>query len=214
MSLPSLPRTREDVAARIEDAVLTLRRVPASKHSAPAEFKSNWPDFLRDSREAYGYSAARGGRILANAAEIARMDQVLGWIAAHWSVAALAGAGLPRDAGGVAWLRCAGWTWPRIARWRRERWGRVSGVPGGLSPVSLRSLERDALDHLLRCLGGRPARRDEVAEAAEGAGEVVWGVELDRTMQERVVRWRLDGSALVQVRHASARWAESKKPRR
>lgn len=68
------PREIED---RFEEAALTLRRLPTK--DGPRRYGSSWPEFVRDARHAYGYHDVRI-RIVPSAAEIQRMEEVLGWM--------------------------------------------------------------------------------------------------------------------------------------
>lgn len=201
-----LPANVADLADRLEDAARTLRRVPSAKNSRPAEMRSNWPDYVRDTNEAYGYQAARGGAIKASAAEIARMDEVLGWIARYWSAAEMRKAAMPEDAGAVAWFRHgAGWQAARLAAWRIERWSRAK-PPGGASRESIRTLADRAMRHMLAGLHQRQAEAEPApAEAADtDLPPVRIEVVLDRVVTQRVAAIRADGTAIVQTRHARA----------
>lgn len=202
------PRTPDELRDRLADAAATLRRVPAAKNSGPAGYRIAWPDYLQDRNEAYGYSAARGGRTHATAAEIARLDEVLVWISRWWSEAEMGRAGLPADAGQVAWLHGgAGWKWPRVAKRREVAWGGGRSAPGGNSAPSLRLIEERALAHMLRRLGGGAAVVEPVMQLGD-LPAIRIDVTLDRTMTERVSAIRADGSAVVTVRHARATWGE------
>lgn len=210
--LPS-PETLDELRERLADTWQTLRILPTSRGSrAPAEHGVAWPGVVREAVEAYGYNQVAGSRLQASLAQIGRMDEVVAWIAVHWAASSMVRAGLAPDAGQVAWLRAgAGWSWGRIAARRRAAWGDqggVSGIPGGNTPPSLRAMERAALTHMLAAL--RPGLPAAVEAPAEGQGErdLVWVVDVDRTVEERVAAIRPDGTAVVQTRHARAKWRE------
>lgn len=200
-----LPRDVGELSERLEDAARTLRRIPAARNSRPAEMGSGWPDYLREVMEAYGYQAARGGAVKASAAEIERMDEVLGWVSRWWSVAEMRRAGLPEDAGGLAWLRVgAGWQMRRLAEWRQQRWG-MRRPPGGLNRESMRLLVVRALEHMLQGLTGQ---RVEPVEVEEDLPPVRIDVVVDRAVTARVAAIRADGTLVVQTRHARAEHRE------
>jgi hypothetical protein len=154
------PATVEQLVIRLEEAARVLRLVALTRGSRPPKGAgSGWPDYRRDAVEAYGYQAASAGKIQPSAAEIAAMDEVLRWMAQHWSPAALHAARLPRDAGQVAWQRLTRVPIPKIATQRWERYGLQRSLkggprpPGGVSKVSIMRLTDLAIRHLARCLG-------------------------------------------------------------
>lgn len=202
------PQTLEQLVIRLEDAARVLRLVALSRGSRPPQGAgSGWPDYRRDAVEAYGYQAASAGRIQPSAAEIAAMDEVLRWMAQHWSPAALEAARLPRDAGQVAWQRLTRVPIPKIATQRWERYGlrRIKGKdgprpPGGLSRVSIMRLADLAIRHLARCLGiGALPAMPEPEQP-----RVVMGVVVEFVAEESV---RVDeaGKPSYRTTHARAR---------
>ncbi len=96
------PWTESTIEERIHEAVDTLARVPAPTMRRRL---SSWPDYIPDSREAYGYSGFRPPRSPAAPDAITRLDETLGWL--RW---------LPRDAQHILWSRASGLSWPKIAR--------------------------------------------------------------------------------------------------
>lgn len=70
------PREIED---RLEEAALTLKRLPHPPGTGPKGFGSSWPEYVRDARHAYGYHEARM-RVVPNASEIARMEEAIDWL--------------------------------------------------------------------------------------------------------------------------------------
>jgi hypothetical protein len=201
-----VPATVAELMDRLEDAALTLRRVPGVKHSQPArELRSNWPDYVRDAREAYGYYVARGGAIKASAADIARMDEVLAWIARWWSSAEMRRARLPEDGGAVAWLRIgAGWQMRRLQKWRQERYG-MKRPPGGNSRESLRLVAQRAMEHMVAGLTQAPVTPQPIEADAP---QIAWDVVVDDTVESRVSAILGDGQVLVRTRHARAEHRE------
>lgn len=97
------PREIED---RLEEAALTLRRLPAPQGSGPKGYGNSWPEFVRDARHAYGYHEARM-RVIPNAGEIARMEETIGWLLLISD---------PDDRR-IVWMRAEGWRWKPIC-WR------------------------------------------------------------------------------------------------
>ncbi len=93
--------TASAVEERLDEAVDTLKRVPAPDIQRRI---TRWPEFIRDSREAYGYAEIRIRRAPAAPDAISRMDETLAWL--RW---------LPRDAQRVSWSRANRFSWRRIA---------------------------------------------------------------------------------------------------
>lgn len=200
------PATVEALTARLTEAARVLRLVALTRGSRPPQSAgSGWPDYRRDAVEAYGYQAAQAGRIQPSAAEIAAMDEVLRWIAEHWSPAALESARLPRDAGQIAWQRITRVPIPKIAAQRWERYGLrpVKGgprPPGGMSRPALVRLSDLAIRHLARCLGiGALPAMPEPEQP-----RMVMGVVVDFVAEESV---RVDeaGKPSYRTTHARAR---------
>ncbi len=94
--------TPAEVEARFEEAAVTLRRLPDPPGSGPKGFGSSWPDYVRDAGQSYGYGEARV-RIVPSAAEIARMEECIGWLR---FVA-------PEDAR-IVWLRAENMRWRQV----------------------------------------------------------------------------------------------------
>jgi hypothetical protein len=89
------------VEDRLEEAAITLRRLPNPAGSGARGFGSSWPDYVREARHAYGYHEAQM-RVIPNASEIQRMEDCIDWL--RWLD--------PEDAR-IVWLRAEG------ARWRQ-----------------------------------------------------------------------------------------------
>lgn len=202
------PQTLEQLVIRLEEAARVLRLVALTRGSRPPKGAgSGWPDYRRDAVEAYGYQAAQAGRIQPSAAEIAAMDEVLRWMAEHWSPAALESARLPRDAGQVAWQRLTRVPIPKIATQRWERYGlrRIKGKdgprpPGGVSRVSIMRLADLAIRHLARCLGiGALPAMPEPEQPRQVMGVVV------EFVAEESVRVDEQGKPSYRTTHARAR---------
>lgn len=66
-----------DIEDRLEEAAITLRRLPAT--SGPRGYGRSWPDYVQEAKHAYGYHEARM-RVVPSAAEIARMEEALDWL--------------------------------------------------------------------------------------------------------------------------------------
>ncbi len=95
------PWTVTAVEERLCEAVDTLKRVPVPDIQRNV---TRWPDFIHDSREAYGYAAIRVRLAPAAPDAITRLDETLIWLG--W---------LPRDAQRVLWSRANGFSWRKIA---------------------------------------------------------------------------------------------------
>lgn len=93
------PGTIED---RMEEAALTLRRLPNPPGSGPKGYGSSWPEYVQEAKHAYGYHEARM-RVVPNAAEIARMEECLEWLRFV----------SPEDAK-IVWLRAEGRRWRQV----------------------------------------------------------------------------------------------------
>lgn len=70
------PREIED---RLEEAALTLRRLPNPPGSGPKGYGSGWPDYVQEARHAYGYHEARM-RVVPSARDIELMEEAIGWL--------------------------------------------------------------------------------------------------------------------------------------
>ena len=90
------------VEDRMEEAALTLRRLPNPPGSGPKGYGSSWPEYVQEAKHAYGYHEARM-RVVPNAAEIARMEECLEWLR-------FVGA---EDAK-IVWLRAEGRRWRQV----------------------------------------------------------------------------------------------------
>lgn len=96
------PREIED---RLEEAALTLKRLPHPPGSGPKGFGSSWPEYVRDARHAYGYHEARM-RVVPNAGEIARMEEAIDWLRLISD---------PVDRR-IVWMRSDGHRWAPVCR--------------------------------------------------------------------------------------------------
>jgi hypothetical protein len=94
--------TPREVEDRMEEAALTLRRLPDPAGSRPRGYGASWPDYVRDARHAYGWHEAQM-RVIPSAREIARMEEAIGWLG--WLA--------PEDAR-IVWLRAEGWRWRQV----------------------------------------------------------------------------------------------------
>jgi hypothetical protein len=74
----------EWIAAELAAAAETLRNYQ-SRQCWPADMRAVWPDVVRSTFESYNTDLARAGlaeqtRVTPSAAEISRMDRVIGWL--------------------------------------------------------------------------------------------------------------------------------------
>lgn len=69
--------TVAEIEDRLEEAALTLKRLPAK--DGPKGYGSSWPDVVRSRFTAYGFEEARM-RVIPNAQEIQRMEDAIDWL--------------------------------------------------------------------------------------------------------------------------------------
>ena len=94
--------TAGEIEERFEEAARTLRRLPDPPGSGPKGYGSSWPEYIRDARHAYGWHNATV-KIVPSAAEIARMEECIEWLALV----------SPEDAR-IIWMRAEGRRWRQI----------------------------------------------------------------------------------------------------
>jgi len=142
--------TPEAVALRFAEASRSLR-ASKSVSRGPAKELSAWPQAPHDPSQAYGYTSAEAPRLQPGADEIMRMDEVLDWVRKWLSRACCEAAGLPPDAGWIAWTHAAGLSWARISAMLAAIWGasqkgggRSTTTPGGNSHTALQRHARGA----------------------------------------------------------------------
>jgi hypothetical protein len=75
--------TKDELIARIEEAEYVMRRLPDPERRFRFPKMSNWPTFVRDFIEAYGYGDVKMRLPQPTPAEITRAEEVLGWFATH-----------------------------------------------------------------------------------------------------------------------------------
>lgn len=97
-----MPISVRQVEERLEEAAITLRRLPNPPGSGAKGFGSSWPDYVRDAKHAYGYHEARM-RVIPNPGEIARMEECIAWLS--WLE--------PEDAR-IVWLRAENLRWRQV----------------------------------------------------------------------------------------------------
>ena len=126
------PWTGERVRSRMQEAATTLRRIDTTP--GPSKSVTWWPDFVCSKHEAYGYGDASVPTAQATPEQIKRMEEVLGWIARWLTTAECEANGLVEDGGWLAMARASGWSWERIGRARKVRFGVPMDQPLGLGP--------------------------------------------------------------------------------
>lgn len=101
--------SRDEIENRLEEAALTLRRLPIA--GGPKGFGSSWPEYLREARHAYGYHEATM-RVRPNPEEISRMEEAIGWLRL------ISSGDERRDAVArrVLWMRAEHYRWRQICR--------------------------------------------------------------------------------------------------
>lgn len=195
------PKSMAELRERIEDAALTLRRIPPSKgFTDPAGIRIAWPDYVRSNEESYGYDKLTLRRVIPSASEIGRMEEVFGWMTRWWSHDEMRASGLPLDAGIVAWLRTTRVPIKEIIAGRYVRYALTPQgsihPPGGASAPSVRKIAEDALRLMFLGLGGDP----RAEPAAEEEMRIVVDVDFTEHHRVRMIR----GEAIVATTHASA----------
>lgn len=93
------PRMIED---RMEEAALTLRRLPNPPGSGPKSYGQSWPEYVHDAMHAYGYSEARM-KVIPSADQIQRMDECIEWLRF-----------VSPDDARIVWQRAEGWRWRHV----------------------------------------------------------------------------------------------------
>lgn len=113
--------TPSDIEDRLEEAAMTLRRLPHPPGTGPKGYGSSWPEYVQDARHAYGYHEARM-RVIPNAGEIGRMEETIGWLMLVSD---------PDDRR-ILWMRAEGERWKaicyRIGVTRTTAWRRWTGA--------------------------------------------------------------------------------------
>ena len=71
--------TPPEIIARLEEAGATLLALRLGD-GRPASLRAAWPEFVRDAKEAYGYTGERVRPAIPDASAITRMDEALAWI--------------------------------------------------------------------------------------------------------------------------------------
>lgn len=71
--------TAREIEDRLEEAALTMKRLPNPAGTGPRGYGSSWPDVVRSRFTAYGFEAARV-KVIPNAAEIQRMEDAIDWL--------------------------------------------------------------------------------------------------------------------------------------
>lgn len=100
-----------EIEDRLEEAALTLKRLPNPPTSGARGYGRSWPDYVHEAKHAYGYEPARM-RVIPNAREIQRMEEALDWLA-------LIGGDSEQQAADnrrIVWMRAEGHRWQTICR--------------------------------------------------------------------------------------------------
>jgi hypothetical protein len=196
----SIGWSAEIVADRLAAAAATLAGSRSTQHG-PAALRGMWPQVLQDKRTAYGYTATEAPRVLPAAAALTAMDAVLGWMSRYLSVDACRAAGLPSDAGWVAWARAQGQALEKISGQRGRSW-KGRRAPGGNSREAVRQIARRACEHVAAALArdrvplhvGDAAGPAEAPPVATGRHET-----MPRQMDTR--RWVMNRRPCGECRH-------------
>lgn len=94
--------TVQEIEERFEDAARTLRQLPDPPGSGPKGYGRSWPEYVHEAKHAYGWHEATM-KIVPSAAEIARMEECLEWLALVD----------PTDAK-IIWMRAEGHRWRHV----------------------------------------------------------------------------------------------------
>ncbi len=94
--------TARGVEDRMEEAALTLRRLPNPPGSGPKGYGQSWPEYVQEAKDAYGYHDVRM-RVVPSAAEIQRMDECIDWLRF-----------IEPDDARIVWLRAEGYRWRQV----------------------------------------------------------------------------------------------------
>ncbi len=94
--------TLREIEDRFEEPARTLRRLPNPPGSGPKGYGSSWPDYVHEAKHAYGYNDATM-KIVPSAAEIARMEECIGWLALVDPVDSK-----------IIWMRAEGHRWRQV----------------------------------------------------------------------------------------------------
>jgi hypothetical protein len=155
--------TRELVEIFLQNAVMTLAKLPGAEHRRLGHLKSAWPDAPSASRfdpkagfnVGYGYEAARSPRLQATSEELSALDRAMDAVNRILSPAALVAAKLPPDTARIVWARATGAPWPKLIKKRKQTWAGLAKCPGGNSREALRLIHNKALDLLVAGLNQR-----------------------------------------------------------
>lgn len=90
------------VEDRMEEAALTLRRLPNPPGSGAKGYGSSWPEYVHEAKHAYAFEA-RPMRVVPNAGEIKRMEECLKWLRF-----------VSPDDARIVWLRAEGRRWHQV----------------------------------------------------------------------------------------------------
>jgi hypothetical protein len=147
--------TADDVEQRIREAARALGRLPTSD-ARFLRFKGVlWPEYAQEKHTAYGAATVSVRPALPQSADIRDMDEAMTWFATYLSPSRPKD-GMPADVGRIIWLRCWGFSWPKIEQTRRDIYGYRKGggrwPPGGNSHVTLRAAFHKGLDALAASL--------------------------------------------------------------
>ena len=153
--------TPRDIEERLEEAALTLKRLPNPPTSGARGYGRSWPEYVHEAKYAYGYEPARM-RVVPNAREIQRMEEALEWLALIGGESEQHAADNRR----IVWMRAEGHRWQTICRHvgcvRSTAWRRWSA---SLLTVSKALKRRDKLG-----CGGGGAKTDRAEPGAKPCG--------------------------------------------
>ena len=135
-----------EIEDRLEEAALTLRRMPDPPGSGPKGYGSGWPDYIQEAKHAALDGDAKM-RVVPGAAQIARMDEALTWLAF-----------VSPDDAKIVWLRAEG-----------RRWRQVGIAVGVVRQTVYRRWVAALITigrHLAKAEAGKPAKKAAKPRAA------------------------------------------------
>ncbi len=146
---------RAAVKTRLEEAAETLRAMTLNCRDRPARVASGWPDVVRQSCEAYGYSEVRVRPPAPPPARISRADEAVTWLL--W---------LTDAERRVSWARASGITWRRLED------------IDGRSHVTLRKIQSSALECICKHLNAAGRGQDVAAARTRARPDNPWPTRL------------------------------------
>lgn len=133
MNTPDEHWTVTTVAARLEEAAMTMQALPDWRLKG---LRAGWPDVIHDRMDAYGWTDADAGHVPPGAEAIVRMDEVMQWMALLHD---------DRQAQKVVWARANRIPWRILVKRFRYSRSTLSGQwKAALATIAFRLSRRKA----------------------------------------------------------------------